>query len=520
LNAPVFIAGAGPSGLVLALWLRRLGVSVRIVDQAAEAGTTSRAVAVQARTLELYRQVGLADAVVAGGRQATAVNLWTRGARAARVAFGDLGGGLSPFPFTLIFPQDLHERLLIERLREAGVEVERGTTLRGFQATAEGVRVTLERAGGAIETAEAAYLAGCDGAHSTVRTTLGVGFAGGTYAHLFYVADVQGRGAVMNGELHVAFDPSEFLAIFPMPMPSAVGAAPRARFIGTIRADAERGGEALSWDDVSRRLIGGLGVEVERVNWFSIYRVHHRLAERFRSGRVFLVGDAAHIHSPVGGQGMNTGIGDAVNLAWKLAAVLKGRAEDGLLDSYESERIAFARRLVATTDRAFQLAVSPGPVARRVRMDLMPRLLLGLFALRAGRRLVFRTVSQIDVRYRGSPLSAGRAGAVCGGDRLPWIGPDDGRADRRATSDNFTPLGSLDWQVHVYGVARPELGRLCQQRGLALHVFPWRPLAMGRAGLRRDAVYLVRPDGYLAWVGAAGVDPRQLSRYFETRRLR
>ena len=161
-------------------------------------------------------------------------------------------------------------------------------------------------------------------------------------------------------------------------------------------------------------------IDVERVNWFSTYQVHHRVADRFRSGRAFLLGDAAHIHSPVGGQGMNTGIGDAVNLAWKLAAVLRERAGVSMLDTYEPERIAFARRLVATTDQAFTGVSSSSVTARTLRLHLVPALLPRLLTLQAVRRLAFRTISQTAINYRGSALSEGRAGRVHGGDRLPW----------------------------------------------------------------------------------------------------
>src|SRR5438270_286579 len=240
-------------------------------------------------------------------------------------------------------------------------------------------------------------------------------------------------------------------------------------------------------------------IDVERVHWFSTDHVHHRVANRFRQGRTFLVGDAAHIHSPVGGQGMNTGIGDAVNLAWKLAAVLHRRADGSILNSYEPERIAFAIRLVATTDQAFTGVTSSGAVARRLRLDVVPRVLPFLFSLPAVRRFMFRTVSQTAINYRGSALSEGRAGAVHGGDRLPWV-----RADVNGVGeDNFTPLTSLNWQVHVYGRATSEVQAVCDRRTLPLHVFAWRP-EMGRAGLRRNAVYLVRPDGYVALADPAG----------------
>jgi hypothetical protein len=233
------------------------------------------------------------------------------------------------------------------------------------------------------------------------------------------------------------------------------------------------------------------------VNWFSTYRVHHRVADYFRRGRAFLLGDAAHIHSPVGGQGMNTGIGDTVNLAWKLAEALHGQAEPRLLDTYEPERIAFARRLVATTDRAFTVVTSQGPLARVMRVDVVPRVLPALFGLRRLRRFMFRTVSQIAINYRGSWLSEGAAGDVEGGDRLPWVPADETSSHTIGNcDDNFCPLSSLDWQVHVYGDCPAEIWDLCRRRDLALHTFPWRPRTR-RAGLRRSAVYLVRPDGYV-----------------------
>ena len=490
-GADVLIVGAGPTGLVLALWLARLGVRVRIIDKTSGPGTTSRALAVQARTLEFYQQMGLADAVVARGRKIAAANLWVSGRHVARAPFGDFGAGISPYPYALIYPQDEHEQLLIDRLAEQGVEVERRTELVRFAEEGDGVRAHLVRADGAEESCEVAWLAGCDGARSIVREALQIGFPGGTYAHLFYVADVEGGGPVMNGDIHVAFDPNDFLALFPLKDDG------RARLVGTIRAAAERGHEDLSWDDVSKRVISWMRIEVARVNWFSTYQVHHRVANQFRKGRAFLLGDAAHIHSPVGGQGMNTGIGDAVNLAWKLAAVLQCRATASLLDSYEPERIAFARQLVATTDQAFTGVTSPRPWAKFLRMHLVPAILPPLFKSVAVRRFLFRRVSQVAVNYRGSSLSQGHAGGVYGGDRLPWIEPDEN------TADNFEPLSSLKWQVHVYGSASPELRAFCATRHLPVHVFSWRT-EIERAGLQRNAAYLLRPDGYVALADANG----------------
>jgi 2-polyprenyl-6-methoxyphenol hydroxylase-like FAD-dependent oxidoreductase len=506
----VLIAGAGPTGLVLALWLTSLGVRVRIIDKTAEPGTTSRALAVQARTLELYRQIGLADAVVAGGRQIAAINLWASGTQVAHVVIGELGAGISPFPFVLIYPQDAHERLLIDRLAQAGIEVERETSLLSFEETDGRVHARLDHADGTIASCDAAYIAGCDGAHSRVREGLGIGFPGGTYDRLFYVADVDARGPVMNGELHVALDTQDFLALFPLKQEG------RVRLVGTVRDEAGHASEQVSWQDVHTRVIDWMRLDVTHVHWLSTYRVHHRVADRFRTGRAFLLGDAAHIHSPVGGQGMNTGIGDAVNLAWKLAAVEQGRATPSLLDSYEPERIAFARRLVATTDRAFTGVTSDSLIATRLRLNIAPMVIPPLFAYAATRRFMFRTVSQTSVHYRDSSVSQGRAGAVHGGDRLPWVMPSD--AAGPAAPDNFTPLSSLDWQVHVYGEASPDTQAVCQERHLPLHVFPWR-LETDHAGLRRDAVYLVRPDGYIALADPHG-NGAAIAAYLDARGLR
>jgi 2-polyprenyl-6-methoxyphenol hydroxylase-like FAD-dependent oxidoreductase len=497
-QADVLIAGAGPTGLVLALWLTQLGVRVRIIDRVAEPGTTSRALAVQARTLEFYQQIGLAQAVVDRGHEVAALNLWVKNARAARVPIGNLGQGLTPFAFPLIFPQDEHERLLIERLRELGVEVERPVELTAFEDAGGEIRATLSTAGSEV-TGTYAYLAGCDGARSKVREVLNTGFPGGTYDHLFYVADVEAAGPPIDGELHVDLDDADFLAVFPL---EDTG---RARLIGSIRDDAAKDHEHLQFDDVRARAMQNLKVEVTRVNWFSTYRVHHRVAQSFRKGRAFLLGDAAHIHSPVGGQGMNTGIGDAVNLAWKLAASLQEPSSAALLDSYEPERIAFAQRLVATTDRAFTAVTSPSAWARFVRTKAIPALAPAVFRVPVVRRFAFRTVSQIAVNYRASSLSVGVAGKVHGGDRLPWVRVGMPGADEF----NFAALTSLNWQIHIYGEAAGEIRTLSDRRRIPLHVFAWHP-AMRESGLRRGAVYLVRPDGYVALAslkpGAAAID--------------
>ena len=225
----------------------------------------------QARTLELYRQIGLADAVVERSRAALAVNLWVTGKKRTHLAFGAMGEGISPYPYPVIFPQDEHERLLIEMLSRAGIEVERLTELLDFETTHR-VVARLKKPDGGGETCTASWIAGCDGAHSSVREALKIGFAGGTYEHIFYVADVEATGSVMNGELHVGLDKSDFLALFPLKEDG------RVRLVGTVSDEALRQREALTWDDVNTRVMGWMPIDVDRLNWFSTYHVHHRVA--------------------------------------------------------------------------------------------------------------------------------------------------------------------------------------------------------------------------------------------------
>jgi 2-polyprenyl-6-methoxyphenol hydroxylase-like FAD-dependent oxidoreductase len=480
----VLVAGAGPTGLNLALWLTRLGVSVRIVDTSEGPGETSRAIAVQARTLEFYRQLGFAAEAVQRGTIANSIRVRLRGTEAGELDFGDRGDAVhaqSPYAYVLILPQDEHERMLVERLHEAGVEVERGTELLEYDDLGNGIRAVLNGPGGVRETVEAAYLCGCDGAHSSVRRRMGVGFPGGTYDRLFYVADVRGSGGGLDGRLNFCVDANSFCIALPLRHGQST------RLIGSV-IQSVGDDRQLEFAAVAPEAAALTGGSFAGVDWFSTYRAHHRVADAFRKGNAFLLGDAAHIHSPAGGQGMNTGIGDAANVAWKIAAVLARRAEPALLDTYESERIPFARSLVATTDRLFASAVGDSLFDRFLRTVLVPRIVPELLNVEAVRLRWFDAISQTRIRYRTSALSEGAAGKIRGGDRLPWVdGPGGG---------NFAALASLDWQIHVYGKAETALREAAARHGIALHEFAPSEAAI-RVRLEEDALYLVRPDGHV-----------------------
>ncbi|HEX4605151.1 MAG TPA: FAD-dependent monooxygenase, partial [Candidatus Angelobacter sp.] len=452
----VLIVGAGPTGLVLALWLAKSQVPFRIIEKNSGPGQASRAMALQARTLEFYRQLGIADQVVESGIRMSGGHL-RRGSRiVADFPFGDIGPDISPFPFVLSFPQDDHEHLLVKCLEAVGVQVEWNTQLVQFKDEGPSVKATLKK-GEVEEVCDFAYICGCDGAHSTVRQNLGLNFPGGAYEQLFYVADVHAEGLPFDEAVNACISPDSFVLAFP------VRSSGMFRLIGIVPQDIA-GHDGLTFEEIRPYVKQQINVDVRRVNWFSTYHVHHRVADHFHKGRIFIAGDAGHIHSPAGGQGMNTGIGDAVNLAWKLASVIRGRTHPSVLETYESERIAFARTLVATTDRLFQLGVSKGAQARMARGIILRYIAPVLLRFRAARKAQFRLVSQTRIHYRDSSLlSCGTAGEIHGGDRLPWIN----------TQNNFQPLNSLDWQIHVFGAVTDALRVLANRWNVPVFSFAW-----------------------------------------------
>ncbi|PZR00404.1 MAG: monooxygenase [Cereibacter sphaeroides] len=488
-SVPVLIVGAGPTGLVLALSLARRGIPFRIISDDHGPGEHSRAVVVHARTLEFYDQFGFADEVVAGGIKAEATHIRRADdhghiAEVVQANFADLGEGLSAYPFLLSYPQDDHERFLVAKLAELGVQIEWNTRLIGFTQTSGGVSAEIARADGP-EMVEVAYICGCDGAHSQVRHSLGIGFPGGTYDQRFYVVDARIAGG-FKPDFFVTLGESILALMLP------VRSSGMQRLIGIVPPNLIDKPD-LSFEDIREPVERLTGIRIEEVNWFSAYKVHHRVADRFQQGRAFLLGDAGHIHSPAGGQGMNTGIGDAINLGWKLAHVIEGRAPPSLLDSYEEERLPFAHSLIATTDSAFNRVVDGGWRGQVIRRFIAP---LGAhLATRFtwSRHAAFRLVSQIRLNYHGSSLSAGEVGGVVAGDRLPWTGA--------VAMDNFASLRSLDWQAHCYCAQPSTLHSVCAELGLPLKCFPWTEALVG-TGIERDTCYLVRPDGYVALASA------------------
>lgn len=479
----VLVVGAGPTGLFLALNLTRQGAAVRLVDRHAGPARESRAMGVQARTLEFYRMAGIDDEAMSLGVRTGDAHVWVEGKERASFSLSEMGHGQSPYPFLLTLAQDVHERLLVARLAALGVVPEWGTELVGLDQTDGEVVAQLRHPDGGHERLTVPWLVGCDGARSFVRDALGIGFAGGTSEGLFFVADV--KTAEPDDDVHVGIGAETLSTMMP------VRTSGMQRLIGIVPRDAARRGD-VTFGDVGPRAAQLLGTQVQEVNWFSTYKVHHRVADRFRAGRCFIAGDAGHIHSPVGGQGMNTGLGDAMNLGWKLGHVIKGAAGPGILDTYEPERIAFARALISSTDATFQKMVADGWTARQLRLRVAPVLIRVMTRFAITARKLFENVSQVRLTYRGSALGEGRAGRIHAGDRLPWV----------AAHDTHAGLDGRHWTAHAVGHLDPSASLGLTEAGIAVRIWP-DDAAMRKAGYRAGALYLVRPDGHVGLVDPA-----------------
>jgi 2-polyprenyl-6-methoxyphenol hydroxylase-like FAD-dependent oxidoreductase len=518
-DTDVLIVGAGPTGLMLANQLGRRGVRALIVDRHGGPARETRALGVQARTLEIYAQLGIVERALELGKRGSGANIWANGRKTARLPLGEAGRSVTPYPYILILGQDDNERIMGERLRDWGLSVEWNTELVGLAQEAGQVSATLKLADGTTRQLTAAWVAGCDGAHSAVRELSGITFPGAPYEQVFFVADTEATGNMVPDEVNAYLWRAGFHLFFPM------RGKDHWRLVGILPASL-RGRDDVKFEAVIPSLRGeaGAGLSFKSCTWFSTYRIHHRSAARFRDRRCFLLGDAAHIHSPVGAQGMNTGLQDAYNLAWKLALVVAGRADAALLDSYEEERVPVARRLLNTTDRAFKLIVADSFFAGLLRTQILAR--IAAFALSRARiqSFAFRVVSQTGIHYRNCSLSTSLDGlpeqAPRAGDRFPSLklkfrpdGPaealldmlDDKRfsliaVDQPAPSREALGLGDLV-EIHCIGAD------------------PVNDVELARAKIPRPSFYLLRPDGH---VGLCGVrlEAARVARYVaETLRL-
>jgi 2-polyprenyl-6-methoxyphenol hydroxylase-like FAD-dependent oxidoreductase len=420
LNTDVIIIGAGPTGLSLACQFVRYGIDFVVVEKNETFTRFSKAIGVQARTLEIYDQLELAQPAIAEGEIANRVRLLEDGEVRGEINLGSFGKDLSQFPYMLMLEQSKNEELLYKYLRSQKRDVRWKTELESFTQDANGVTARIKTAAGESQTVTAKYLVGCDGASSPVRRGLGLTFEGSTFERLFYVADARVDWELPHDSLHVCLAREVFTAFFPMKGEN------RYRIVGTFPEGRNEEADEVLYEEIEQQIVdeAKLSLEISDVRWFSLYRVHSRRVNKFSKGRCFLAGDSAHIHSPTGAQGMNTGIGDAYNLAWKLALVIKGLAAESILETYNEERLANARRLLESTDRIFEFAAGSNWLLGLIRTTIFPTVAGYITSIEAIRKRLFPLISQIGITYRDHTLSehtSDETDNVKAGDRLPYF---------------------------------------------------------------------------------------------------
>lgn len=506
METDVLIVGSGPTGLSLACQLIRYGVDFTIIDTKESITPYSKAMGVQARTLEIYDQIGLASKLIDKGWKADKVRLLAGGAVRGEVDLTNIGTDLTPFPFLVIVEQGLHEEILYDFIRDNSGSVRWETTLESFSHNAASVTAVIQK-NGTPETVTAKYIVGCDGAHSPVRRGLDINFGGSTFERLFYVADVIIDWKFDHDALHLNLGENTLTAFIPL-----VGDR-RWRIVGTFPEGHEKDEGEILYDEIERQVRGDTDLEfdITRANWFSVYKVHSRSVDRFSDGRCFLAGDSAHIHTPAGGQGMNTGIQDGYNLGWKLAAVLRHGADPKLLDSYSEERLPNAHQLLRTTDRLFDLATSDAPVTAFIRKYLFPSIANLVLSFDAIKKIAFPIVSQIGIDYRKSSLSQTNGDfSVKAGDRMPWFEIDGESIYDLLREPNFHLVLFLDGETNVPSLPADLMERLT---GLIdSNVFDQNDVIAKAFGTTASFYVVLRPDNHIGLI-SDDFSPEMVARY-------
>jgi 2-polyprenyl-6-methoxyphenol hydroxylase-like FAD-dependent oxidoreductase len=484
-SSHVLVVGAGPAGLTTAIELARRSIPVRIVDKAPSPSNETRALGMQARTLELFERHGIVDELLRHGLRATRFNVFSEGKQILDADFGNLD---SAFPFLLMIPQDRTEEILAAKLATYGVTVEREVSLTELSQVGGGVLTALEHADGTTARESFGWLVGADGAHSTVRHRLGLDFVGTSFEENFTVADLRVGWARPHDQFFAFLNRGRFVAMFPMLEGwHRVAIARPSNDPGTGDVTVEELQQAIDTSVPGETKI----VEVRESGRF---RINQRRAARYSVDRVFLVGDAAHIHSVVGAQGMNTGIQDAFNLGWKLAAVIRGGASAELLDSYGAERTPVAERLVNGTRRITRVTLLRDPVRTWFRRHLAPRVLSRV------RTRLTRAVAQLDVSYHDRSGTA-PFGRVEIGDRAPDAPLVHGAGGTGRV------LELLDDREHTLlcfdlpdGVAEKTAAGVvsCGTGPVRVAHLNGEHGAASAYGLTAPGAVLVRPDGYVA----------------------
>lgn len=504
METDVLIVGAGPTGLMMANQLLRFGIDCIIIDSKEGPTEQSRAIAVTARSMEIYQQMGLSDTILEEGTPMNSFNLYFFGKKKAEIKISEIGKGLTDFSFLFAFEQSKNEKLLYQNLRKNGKDVLWNTEFSNLTQTKDSV-ITIAFQNEEVKKIKSKYVVACDGAKSPVRHQLNFSFEGGTYENKFFVADTILDWNLEYDKLIIAPTNKNFTAFFPLK------GAKWYRVLGTLPKSFQQK-DNITFEEIETEIKKTLNLPVtfEKINWFSIYNLHHRRVNDFRNKRVFLAGDSAHIHSPAGGQGMNTGLQDAYNLAWKLAYVLKGFTKEEILETYNEERLPFAKWLMRFTDRAFNIMTSDKwYIALFRRTILIPVIKLALSS-ELLKPTIFKTVSQIAYSYHGKKLSRNESSQNLffdAGDRLPY-------QNEKGFYTKFSNNGFF-----LLHVGNKKLSPQIASSIKLLVPFPvtiyedfisndWKKL-----GVTSELFIVVRPDNYIGYLFDY-FDKEQLSNYF------
>jgi len=494
MDVEILIVGAGPTGLVLALTLDKLKIPFKIIENKAKPDEVSKAMLVVPGTLEHYSQLDIVDDVLEAGLEIFE-GVIHNNKRSEKLKFEDFRAEVSRFSKLFTYPQDENERLLVQTLKERGHSIYWGTTFEELKQEESKVIVEMSNNQESYEETFA-YVVGANGGSSSVRNALNIEFQGKTNTQLFFVSDVELENEeIQEKKVHAFMKNQGFLLCFPLRNKTTK------RLIGIIPKELTKK-ENLSMADLSPALFDQFGLKIAETSWFSRYKIHHRLAETFKVGRVFLAGDAAHIHSPVGGQGMNAGIADAINLGWKLADTLNKKVNPAILDTYEEERRTYAKQLVKTTDRAFKIVTTDNLFIHKIRNNLSA--MLGKFALTKSDTLssrLFQVISQTGIHYKTSQLNAEANQNELLGLRLPYY------------KNNLDSIDEMRWHVHVYGEIKSDFKEFLDAYALPYDEISWED-EMNTVDLAENTAYLIRPDGYIAWA-SKNQDDKSLANYFK-----
>jgi 2-polyprenyl-6-methoxyphenol hydroxylase-like FAD-dependent oxidoreductase len=485
----VVIIGAGPSGLSMAAQLLRYNIDFIIIEKKEATTSLSKAIVVQARTLEIFQELGIAGEAIKRGQVTTDMNLFYKGKQKVAINISGLGEGISQYPFALSLEQSKTENLLAEYLFNNGKYVQWKCELTHFEQHESGVIVFYKDEQGIEQKIEAGYLVGCDGAGSAVRHQLDLSFKGSTEPKLFYVADVILKSSVINkNALYIYMIKKGFILFFPME------GAGHYRIVG-ILPEHENTTEYKFTNieqSIKQQIISP--VDFEELRWFSTYKVHSRKAGSFMKGRCFIAGDAAHIHTPAGGQGMNTGIQDAYNLAWKIACTIRGEVSAEVLNTYNTERTENAKYLLQTTDRMFDIMSGVNPFWNFVRLNFFSLFLNSISKSKFAKQRIFPLLSQTGIAYPNSYLTVKSSiGKVKAGDRMHYFVFSDGK-------QVFSYLTGPAFKLLYFGNNNTNRSFFNDVK-IKITFFSFTEIPASIFGNAANFYILLRPDNHISYIG-------------------